>query len=118
MEIQLNNILASQIAIGLQQGVFCGISAGVSFGTGNKRIRAFHSGGMTRKDEQGVDITTSTLFDLASLTKPLCSVLCTLHLIETGHLHWQSTLGQRFPADKQHITLQHILQQPGCFVRL
>lgn len=115
MEIQLNNILTSQVATGLQQGVFCGISAGVSYGAGDQRIRAFHNGGVTRNDELGVDITTSTLFDLASLTKPLCSVLCTLHLIETGRLHWQSTLGQRFPQDKQHITLHHLLQHTSGF---
>lgn len=110
MEIQINNILASQAAIGLKQGVFCGISAGVSYGAGDQRIRTFHSAGFTRNDALGVDITASTLFDLASLTKPLCSVLCALHLIETGHLHWQSTLGEHFPPDKQHITLYHLLQ--------
>jgi len=115
MEIQLNNILASQAATGLQQGVFCGISAGVSFGAGDQRIRAFYSGGVTRNDALGVDITKSTLFDLASLTKPLCSVLCALHLIDKGKLHWQSTLGPWFPLDKQHITLQHLLQHTSGF---
>lgn len=115
MEFQINNILASQAAIGLRQGVFCGISAGVSVGGGDQRIRAFHSCGITRNDALGVALTASTLFDLASLTKPLCTVLCALHLIDTRKLHWQSTLGQQVPPDKQHITLQHILQHTSGF---
>lgn len=115
MEIQLNNILTSLASIGLEHGVFCGISAGVSFGAGDKRVRAFYSGGVTRNDALGIDINASSLFDLASLTKPLCTVLCALHLIDKGKLHWQSALGNCYPADKQAITMQHILQHTSGF---
>lgn len=115
MEIQLNNILVSQAAAGLQQGVFCGISTGVSVRASGRRIRALHSAGVTRNDDQGNEVQASTLFDLASLTKPLCTLLCTLHLITKGKLQWQSTLGQLYPRDKQHIRLQDILQHASGF---
>lgn len=115
MEIQLNNMLRSLAAAGLRQQVFCGISAGVSVRVRGKRIRAFHSTGVTRTDERGREVTASTLFDLASLTKPLCTVLCTLHLIDRGKLQWQTTLGPSVGSDKQHITLQHILQHSSGF---
>lgn len=115
MEIQINNILDSLVVTGLEQEVFCGIATGVSVGYGGHRIRAIHCGGLTRSDAQGVDISPSTLFDLASLTKPLCSVLCALHLIDRGKLHWHSTLGQSYPPDKRHITLQHLVQHASGF---
>ena len=38
------------------------------------------------------------IFDLASLTKPLVTLLCLLHLIDTKALHWRDTLGKVFGA--------------------
>lgn len=110
MEIQLNKRLATVAAQGVADGVFCGISAGISVGHKKGRIRTLFHGGKTRFDPLGKGIKQTTLFDLASLTKPLCTVLCTLHLIDRGQLSWDEPLGIQFPRDKQKIEIRHLLQ--------
>ena len=58
-------------------------------------------------------VELSTPFDLASLTKPLCTTLCTLHLIASGKLHWSqpgfSPQTPHLPEVKNRITIQDIL---------
>jgi len=47
-------------------------------------------------------VTSSTLFDLASLTKPLVTVLCVLSLIDNEKLAWDTTLGYLLPLADSH----------------
>jgi CubicO group peptidase (beta-lactamase class C family) len=47
-------------------------------------------------------VTPSTLFDLASLTKPLVTVLCVLSLIDNKKLAWDSPLSSLLPLPYSH----------------
>ena len=113
MKNQLNKKLFEVCRQGLEQGVFCGVAAGVSVPHKTTRHRGRFCGGSTRMGPEGQAVTTKTLFDLASLTKPLCTTLCTLDLIEKGLLQWNKcplgVLDGLLPKDKRQISLHHIL---------
>jgi len=112
MKNQLNIMLETACKAGLDEGVYSGVSAAVSMIKKGKRLRTWFSGGVTQSDG-GVPIKESTLFDLASLTKPLCTTLCTLHCIDKGYLQWQYTplfvLDKTISSDKKNITIENIL---------
>ena len=97
----------------MAEGVYSGVSAAVSVIKNKVRYRGWFSGGLTRSDQSGVPVEVSTPFDLASLTKPLCTTLCTLHLIASGKMHWEdaalSQLDPFLPLDKQSIIIRDIL---------
>lgn len=65
------------------------------------------------KDHNEINLDKSAVFDLASLTKPLVTVLCILSLIEEGRCHPDDHLDKYFqslvPSDKQAITLYQLL---------
>ncbi len=113
MKYQLNNYIEEACWQGLSEGVFCGVSAAVSVGKNKARYRGYFSGGKTRDDLAGKVIHRKTLFDLASLTKPLCTTLSVLHLIATGKLHWDTPclvlLDPAVPFEKRAVTLRNIL---------
>ena len=58
-------------------------------------------------------MTEETVFDLASLTKPLATTLAVMKLVETGHLDLHQTIGAYLPClggtDKDTIEIQHLL---------
>ncbi|MDD2463349.1 MAG: serine hydrolase [Desulfobulbus sp.] len=110
MEIQLNKRLSAVAEQGLNDRVFCGIAAGISMGHKGNRSRALFSGGKTRMGRLGRNVNQTTLFDLASLTKPLSTVLCTLNVVSRGILDWEDTLESFFPGAPQTIRIKHLLQ--------
>ncbi len=113
MKNQLNNYIQEACQQGLSDGVFCGVSAAVSVGKNKARYRGYFSGGKTRYDQAGTVIHRNTLFDLASLTKPLCTTLGILHLIATGKLHWDkpclALLNLAVPYEKRALTIRNFL---------
>ena len=109
MENQINKMLETLGAQGGAEGVFCGMSAGVSIGHKNTRFRSFTSCGKTREDERGQAVSLQTLFDLASLTKPLSTVLSTLVLISQGRLDWQTPLESSLDVNLPDVALHHLL---------
>lgn len=60
-----------------------------------------------------VPVTTDTIFDLASLTKPLATTLAVMHLVQKRQISVEDTLGQLLPdfqdGDKARIRLEHLL---------
>jgi len=62
----------------------------------------------------GDPVAEGTLFDLASLTKPLATTLCTMVLIEDGRLRLEDRLGDWIPAfsdtDKAAVSIEHLLR--------
>ena len=67
-----------------------------------------------RTDFQGeIRVNPDTLYDLASLTKPLATTLAVMHLIDTSNLRLDQTLGDLLPVcagtDKAGITVEHLL---------
>jgi len=113
MKNQLNNYIEQACRQGLSDGVFCGVSAAVSVRKNKVPHRGYYSGGMTRYDQLGTVITQETLFDLASLTKPLCTTLSILHLMAIGKIHWDTPclalLNPDVTPDKRALTIKNIL---------
>ncbi len=62
----------------------------------------------------GEAVTVSTLFDLASLTKPLATALCTMLLVEEGRIRIEDRLGDLLAAfaetDKAGVTVECLLR--------
>ena len=79
---KVNNHLKNLLKKGVEEGVFSGAAAGVYIFNKNMEEKHTLFEGVTRKDALGKDIAETTCFDLASLTKPLCTTLLTLHLAE------------------------------------
>ncbi len=61
----------------------------------------------------GKRMTQDTIFDLASLTKPLATTLAVMKLVHKGKLHTGSSLGSILPqcrnTDKEAIEIRHLL---------
>jgi CubicO group peptidase (beta-lactamase class C family) len=62
----------------------------------------------------GEPVDAGTVFDLASLTKPLATALVVMHLVESGMMALTDTLDRLLPAfagsDKAGITVAHLLR--------
>ena len=65
----------------------------------------------------GRPMTKETVFDLASLTKPLATTLAVMHLLEQSKLSLEQGLGSILPAfntkDKKKIRKEHLRKHPG-----
>jgi len=110
MKNQLNICIKEVCRKGLSDGVFSGVSAAVSVYKNEVYNRGSFSGGWTRFDKYGALVQKETLFDLASLTKPLCTTLCVIHLINQGKLRWnQYYLSKEYSLEKSKIEIQHLL---------
>lgn len=77
---------------GLSNGVFSGVAVGVYLYRKGKEERLVVCQGRTRSDEQGKTIQRDTFFDLASLTKPFCTVLSILCLIQKKEIDWETNI--------------------------
>ncbi|MDW7771419.1 MAG: serine hydrolase domain-containing protein [Desulfobulbaceae bacterium] len=89
---QLEKHLDSLFANALENGIFSGAAAAIFCREKGVEKRVIKTYGRTRKDASGEKITSRTFFDLASLTKPLCTALSVLNLIENKKLTWSSDL--------------------------
>lgn len=83
----------------LDSGVFSGVAVGVYLYRKGKEQRLIINRGRTRCDKPGADINGDTLFDLASLTKPLCTALSILCLIQKKEIDWQTKIFDILPYD-------------------
>jgi uncharacterized protein YbbC (DUF1343 family)/CubicO group peptidase (beta-lactamase class C family) len=58
-------------------------------------------------------MTTDTLFDLASITKPMATATSVMHLVERGHVRLRDTVATYLPEfrsnDKDKITVEQLL---------
>lgn len=65
-------------------------------------------------------MTTDTLFDLASLTKPIATATCVMRLIEEGKVRLRDPVFQHLPGfeqgDKKDITVEHLLLHQGGLI--
>jgi CubicO group peptidase (beta-lactamase class C family) len=61
----------------------------------------------------GAKMTRDTIFDLASLTKPLATAVSVMRLVELGNIHLEQQLGrilsEFIPTEKARIRLKHLL---------
>ena len=99
---------------GVEQNIFPGCMAAVSIGTGHGRQRYVAGAGKLASDEAAQAVNRTTFFDLASLTKPLCTSLCILQLIKQGKLKWDTALVDclkelKKGTYKRNIRIEHLL---------
>ena len=68
--------------------------------------------GTVSYDEGAAPVTSSTLFDMASLSKILGTTFCAFHMIQDGTLCLADTLGEllpNVPEDKKNITVFNLM---------
>jgi len=104
----METVLVKHLRKGLEEGVFtCGVAA-VSTG-GKKGIRWVAASGGIAEGKAKVE---ELFFDLASLTKPLATVLLVMDLVSCGVMQLTDSLKQFFsevPGDKSGITIHSLL---------
>lgn len=65
-------------------------------------------------------MTTDTLFDLASLTKPIATATSVMKLVEEGKVRLRDPVSQHLPGfeqgDKKEITVEHLLTHQGGLI--
>ncbi len=98
---------------GLAKGVFTAAACAVFTESREQSKRFIKTWGRTKKGKEGKKVTTETFFDLASLTKPLCTTLSVLYLIDQGMLDWNDSLEMLLKAEiepgKRNIRLDQLL---------
>jgi CubicO group peptidase (beta-lactamase class C family) len=96
---------------GVSQGVFTAAVALVGLGG---KLRWEGAAGFLSQDPGAAAVTLDTVFDLASLTKPLATALALMVLADRGQLNFAAPLGEVLPAewlppDKHPLTLGSLL---------
>lgn len=93
----------------LKSGLFPG--AVLTVATGGEVVLEAAWGGVTHVP-WSARVGTGTVYDLASLTKPLAAALSAMALVKRGQLHLDDTLGSfisEIPSDKIQISVRHLL---------
>jgi CubicO group peptidase (beta-lactamase class C family) len=89
--------------------IFPGAVLLVSFESAVVFLNAY---GLAHIDEK-VSVTTETIFDLASLTKPLATTLAVMHLVQNRQVSVEDSLGNLLAdfqgGDKARVKLKHLL---------
>jgi CubicO group peptidase (beta-lactamase class C family) len=110
---EVGSYLKPLLKKGVEQGVFSGAAVGLYRQFNKEGEKKIFCCGKTTKYPGALPIKENTLFDLASLTKPLCTVLTILHLVETKKISWETTIGALFgtktPAYLKKIQIAHLL---------
>lgn len=101
---------------GVAEGVYPGAVLLVSVrGT----MRFFRSVGWRSLVPRRAPMEADTIFDLASLTKPLATSLAAMRLVDEGRMHLDQPLAdslpQALPEDKKPITLRMLLSHSAGF---
>jgi CubicO group peptidase (beta-lactamase class C family) len=103
--------LAQLLEAGRDQGVY---SAAVALVGRKGELLWQGAAGRANRDPESPPVTIDTVFDLASLTKPLATALALMLLAHRSFLSLATTLGEVMPApwlpaDKRPLTLQSLL---------
>ncbi|NQS71400.1 MAG: beta-lactamase family protein [Desulfobulbaceae bacterium] len=114
MQKQRDDFLSSLCWQGVEEGVYPGAAAAVAFRSKSTWKKVVASCGYTRTDGKGTRVDNTTFFDLASLTKPLCTVLCYLHMAGTKQVDLTTSVMdipccQDFPSWWRQIRLVDLL---------
>ncbi|PIE58025.1 MAG: hypothetical protein CSA33_05040 [Desulfobulbus propionicus] len=82
---------------GCTQKIFSAVAAGVCLDKGHEKYSRVYTHGKTNYTFAANQVNTHTLFDLASLTKPLCTALCIMHLVAEKRLTLYTPLADLYP---------------------
>lgn len=109
----LDNSLQSLLKKGVDRGVFSGAAVGLYKIGKNESEKKIICYGKTKNEPSAIQINDKSLFDLASLTKPLCTVLAILYLIENKIITWNTQInalfGTKTPFFLNNIQITHLL---------
>ncbi|OIP45461.1 MAG: hypothetical protein AUK28_08425 [Desulfobacterales bacterium CG2_30_60_27] len=109
----VEKMVARLLREGLENQVFPGAAVGIVAGPVGHGKTWFITEGCTSFLAERSAVDKATVFDLASLTKPLATTLAVLCLLRDRRLSLASglaaLLGQAVPADKDAITLRQLL---------
>jgi CubicO group peptidase (beta-lactamase class C family) len=99
------------LAEGLSQAVYTAAAALVGL---QGEFKWQGAAGRLSRDPEAPAVTAATIFDLASLTKPLATALALMRLTDDGRLTPDASLGELLPAswlppDKRPLTLAQLL---------
>jgi CubicO group peptidase (beta-lactamase class C family) len=98
----------------MQEGLSAGVFPGAVLVVSRSGQELFHSAYGKADIFSGEEITCDTVFDLASLTKPLATTLCAMVLVDAGRLQPEDRIGDMIPAfaetDKADVTVEHLLR--------
>lgn len=103
----------------LKKNAFTACCVGVTAISPEKTKRVYVHVGKNSKDEGTAVTDKNSIFDLASLTKPLVVSLSVQALLDAGQLRLDDTLGSFFPGikdKKKHITILDLLNHTAGFV--
>ena len=97
----------------MRQGVADGVFPGAVLLVSRAGRTLFQHACGVRSQESGRRMTIATVFDLASLTKPLATTLAVMRLVQDGNLRLDEPLAAVLPAfaetDKRALTIEHLL---------
>lgn len=84
------------------------------------RLVLLKSFGLRQVEPTAEAMTTDTVFDLASLTKPIATATSIMLLIERGKLHLNDSIAKHWPEfaenGKEEITVEHLLIHTGGLI--
>lgn len=107
------NIVNDHLKKAIAESVFPGACAAVSFPFQGGRKKVISCAGKKSFFNHGEDVKKDTVFDLASLTKPLATTLAVLRLIKEDIVGLDDRLGllleEEVDEDKRDINLFHLL---------
>jgi len=108
----LQNKIAGLVEEALKKHVFTACSIAFFKRQGEELEGNILSYGTTGEDQDKLPVDEKTIFDLASLTKPLVTSLCVLALLAEKKIFLEDTLDKFFvkiPLDKHSIKISHLL---------
>jgi CubicO group peptidase (beta-lactamase class C family) len=119
-EVKLNRAKAENIKALLEQGVGEGVFPGaVALASRKGQVVFIEKAGYRCLIPDRIPIEKETIFDLASLTKPLATALCLMKLVDEGKLELDKPLSQLIPrpipSDKKDLTPRLLLSHSAGF---
>ena len=110
---ELDKTLKPLLKKAVDTGVFSGAAIGLYTNLKGKKEKKIICHGKTKNGSGERVVKDDTLFDLASLTKPICTVLGILHLIDTHKISLDTKIGALFGTKTagflKNIKIRHLL---------
>jgi len=92
-----------------------GSAAAVSVGDGGREVFRYVAGTVRKLPDRGAPITERTLFDLASVTKPMATVSIAMVLVEQGRLDLDAPVRRYLPDAATTGTVRQLIgHSAGC----
>lgn len=117
---EVRKCLETLLKKGVDKSVFSGAAAGVYIPCKKGGKKIIFCTGKTRNNEGALPVQETTFFDLASLTKPFCTVLSILHLIEKKKINFDTPLHKciegNIPCFLKKIKIAHLLSHSSGLI--